>query len=107
MEFIESHLFARQIDALLDDDSLGDLQHALAHQPTLGDVIPGGHGLRKLRWRSDRTGRGKRGGIRVIYYLWSRERVYLVFAYDKAAQADLTRDQLKRLAAYVQEGVVR
>ena len=106
MEFIETSVFTRQIHALLDDDAYGDLQCALAHHPNMGDVIPGGHGLRKLRWRSAGQGRGKRGGIRIIYYCWSAQQLYMLFAFAKSKQGDLTREQLKLLAAYVKEGVV-
>ena len=57
-----------------------------------------------MRWRV--AGRGKRGGIRVIYYCWSEHRLYMIFAYDKAAQGDLTPEQLKVLRAHVTGGVL-
>ena len=106
MEFIETSVFTRQMHALLDDDAYGNLQAALARHPKLGDVIPGGRGLRKLRWGSAGQGRGKRGGIRIIYYCRSAEQVYLLFAYEKSKQGDLTRDQVRMLNAYVREGVL-
>ena len=106
MEFIETRIFTRQIQTLLDDESYGDLQHALAHHPTLGVVIPGGRGLRKLRWGLTGQGRGKRGGLRIIYYCWSAQQLYMLFAFEKSKQGDLTREQLKLLAAYVKEGVL-
>ncbi len=77
------------------------MQTVLLDNPAAGDLIPGGRGLRKLR--VPLTGRGKRGGARVIYYHWvSRECCYLVHAYAKNRATDLTRDQLQRLAAVIE-----
>ncbi len=104
MEFVESSIFTRQIGKLLSDEEYRDLQVALTRNPRVGDVIPSGGGLRKIRWRS--AGRGKRGGIRVIYYCWSEQRLYMVFAYDKTEQGDLTPGQLKMLRNCVSGGVV-
>jgi hypothetical protein len=74
------------------------IQEAILEDPGRGDVIPGGRGLRKLR--AAIGGQGKRGGARVIYYVWNeRDRCYLIFAYAKNEQGDLTRAQLKTLAA--------
>ena len=104
MEFVESSIFTRQVGKLLSDEEYRDLQVALTRNPRVGDVIPSGGGLRKIRWRS--AGRGKRGGIRVIYYCWSEQRLYMVFAYDKTEQGDLTPGQLKMLRNCVSGGVV-
>ena len=76
----------------------------LAENPKAGDVIPGAGGLRKFNWRV--AGRGKRGGLRVIYYCWSADRLYMIFVYDKTQQGDLTPEQLKVLRAYVKGGVL-
>jgi hypothetical protein len=67
----------------------------LAFQPNSGDVIRGGGGLRKIRWSAQ--GRGKRGGIRVIYYKIEEDQIYMLFAYQKNKQEDLTTEQLKVL----------
>ena len=104
MEFVETSIFTQRITKLLTDDEYHDLQAVLAEHPKAGDVIPGAGGLRKLRWRA--AGRGKRGGIRIIYYCWSEDRLSMVFVYDKAEQGDLTLEQLKVLRAYVKEGVL-
>lgn len=103
MEFVETSIFTQRIVKLLTDEAYRDLQAVLAENPRAGDVIPGAGGLRKIRWRA--AGRGKRGGIRVIYYCWSAHRLYMIFAYDKAQQGDLTPEQLKTLRAYVKGGV--
>jgi len=104
MEFVETNIFTQRITKLLTDDEYDDLQAALAEHPKAGDVIPGAGGLRKLRWRTG--GRGKRGGLCIIYYCWSEDRLYMIFVYDKAEQGDLTPEQLKVLRAYVKGGVL-
>ena len=104
MEFVETSIFTQRITELLTDDEYGDLQAMLAEHPKAGDVIPGAGGLRKLRWRA--TGRGKRGGLRIIYYRWSEDRLYMIFAYEKTRQGDLTPEQLKALRTYVKGGVL-
>jgi len=104
MEFVETSIFTQRITRLLTDDEYHNLQAVLAATPKAGDVIPGAGGLRKLRWRA--SGRGKRGGLHVIYYCWSEQRLYMVFAYDKTQQGDLTPEQLKVLKAYVKGGVL-
>lgn len=70
----------------------------LSLDPKAGEVIPGSGGLRKLRWRT--AGRGKRGGLRIIYYCRSADRLYMLFAYEKTRQGDLTWEQLRMLRAY-------
>ena len=104
MEFVETSIFTQCITKLLTDDEYHDLQALLAENPKAGEVIPGAGGLRKIRWRT--AGRGKRSGLRIIYYCWSEDRLYMLFAYDKTEQGDLTHEQLKVLRVYVQGGVL-
>jgi mRNA-degrading endonuclease RelE of RelBE toxin-antitoxin system len=68
--FIEAPTFTRLVHRYLSDDEYAALQWALALRPEAGAVIPGSGGIRKLRWSG--KGRGKRGGLRVIYYRRSR-----------------------------------
>jgi len=86
----------------LPDDEYRRLQLALVLRPEQGALVPSGQGLRKLRW--GRPGRGKRGGLRVLYY-WDKEAetVYLLFVYEKSRQADLTPDQAKALGRLIRE----
>lgn len=82
--------------ALLDDDSFAELQTYMAHYPDAGKVIRGSGGIRKLRWAGNQ--RGKRGGLRIIYYWWvAKDRISMLFIYRKSEQDDLTREQLKLL----------
>ena len=84
------------------DEDLRGLQNFLLVTPDAGDVIPGGSGLRKLRWSAQ--GRGKRGGARVIYYRHvPKECIYLIYAYVKSSQADLTREQIKALTQLMKD----
>lgn len=98
MEFIELGLFARRVCGLLTDDEYLELQNSLVMNPALGDLISSGRGLRKMRWRSRAKGAGKRGGLRVLYYLAGEDRIYMVYIYDKTQQGDLSQSQLRTLA---------
>ena len=66
LTFCETSVFTRQIVGLLSDDDLNALQWVLMAKPDRGDLIRGSGGRRKIRWAG--SGRGKRGGLRVIYY---------------------------------------
>ena len=86
----------------LDDDSLLILEAALLENPQLGDVIEGTGGARKMRIQLE--GRGKSGGGRVIYLdVYEREHLYLLFAYPKNVQDDLTPDQKKAVRKMIEE----
>jgi hypothetical protein len=102
MEFIETPVFTKLITELLTDEDYGQLQHDLAKNPQAGDLIPGGGGIRKLRFAL--TGRGKRGGARLIYY-WqtSQGRTFMLLAYAKAKKENLEPEQVAILKALVKE----
>jgi len=76
IEFIETPTFTRQIQAIATDDELKELQRTLIAQPDKGDLIQGTGGLRKIRMALGNQ--GKSGGARVIYFLATAERVYLM-----------------------------
>ncbi len=104
MRFVETPVFTADVEAFLPDDDYRLLQLALMIRPTAGAVIPGGGGLRKLRW--GRPGRGKRGGLRVVYHWRSVEdTIYLLVIYSKTRKKDLTQKQLSILRALVQENL--
>jgi mRNA-degrading endonuclease RelE of RelBE toxin-antitoxin system len=102
MVIIETPIFTRQLLAILSDDEYRELQKGLLGHPEAGKVIPGSGGLRKLRWAFD--GRGKRGGVRLIYYWFTAQgSLLLLFIYPKNVQDDLTPDQLRQLKRIVEE----
>jgi len=99
--FPETSVFTRQISELLADEELNALQWALMADPEKGDLIRGSGGLRKLRWAG--SGRGKRGGLRVIYY-WHvpGNTILLLLIYPKNEQDNLTATQLKFLKSIIE-----
>lgn len=92
MIFIETSFFTEDVGELLDDEAYAGLQlHLMAH-PRAGDLIPGTGGLRKIRWLSG--GKGKRGGVRIIYFhLAAKAQIRLLLIYRKGIQDDLTPGQ--------------
>lgn len=102
MEFIETPTFSRLLSALLNDDEYRDLQNVLVDDPERGDVIKGGGGIRKLRHAL--PGRGKSGGVRVIYY-WVKDDhlVYLLVVYPKSRKDNLTDKEVAILRDFVKE----
>ena len=100
LQFVEAPAFARFRDDYLDDNGLAELQRYLVKNPEAGDIVPSAGGIRKLRWKDSRRGKGRRGGLRVIYYHFlSEQEIWLLTLYDKDEAADLTneeRGQLRR-----------
>jgi hypothetical protein len=98
---IETSVFTRRILKLMSDEDYRELQVVLAGNPERGPVIRGSGGLRKIRWA--RSGHGKRGGVRAIYY-WARvhETLLMLLVYGKNEQDDLTADQLRTLKSLVE-----
>jgi hypothetical protein len=102
MVIVETNIFTRQVNALLTDEEYRQLQTALIRRPNLGAIIRGAGGIRKARWAL--PGKGKRGGVRVIYY-WAvtPDQVLMLFMYPKNERGDLTPAQLKILRQIVEE----
>ena len=102
MQFIETSIFTRQVTDLLTDDEYSQLQVALSTHPDLGDIIQKSGGLRKVRWSM--AGRGKRGGVRVIYYWFvAKDQILMLFMYPKHVMDNLTPQQLKALRQIVEK----
>jgi hypothetical protein len=94
--FVETPIFTRRIGDYLDDEEYGHLQSFMAARPEAGIIIRGAGGIRKLRWAG--SGRGKRGGLRVIYFWWvAKDRISMLTIYPKSKQENLTAEQLKQL----------
>jgi hypothetical protein len=101
--FIELHPFDAVRDKYLDDDEFAAFQQYLANHPYAGDVIPHSGGCRKLRWTVE--GRGKRGGVRVIYFLRLHSgQIVLVTMYAKNVQENIDPKLLKALKEAFENG---
>jgi hypothetical protein len=102
MVFIETPTFTRLVNALLDDEAYRGLQNQLVIDPTRGDLIKDGGGIRKLRYAL--PGRGKSGGIRVIYY-WVKDdgQIYLLLAYPKSKKDNLSDKETALLRQFVKD----
>ncbi len=96
--FFETTSFTATVGDYLTDDEYRQLQNDLVASPELGAVIPRTGGFRKVRWADSRRGKGKRGGLRIIYYWLSGDGQFWMFAiYDKDELENLTSDQEKAL----------
>ncbi len=98
IEFIETSMFTRQIKEIATDDELKELQKALIESPDRGDLIQKTGGLRKIRMATG--SQGKSGSARVIYFLATKEVIYLIMAYPKSTKDSLTdaeKAELKKL----------
>jgi mRNA-degrading endonuclease RelE of RelBE toxin-antitoxin system len=101
MVFVETPIFTRRIGACMSDDEYGRLQAFLTENPAAGKVIRDSGGIRKLRWAG--SGRGKRGGLRIIYFWWiARDRITMLIVYPKSERDDLSREQLKQLKRQIE-----
>lgn len=101
VEFVETSIFTRQIQALVDDEVYRILQLQLCLDPKAGAVIRDSGGLRKVRIAA--RGKGKRGGARVIYFhLEVRNQIAMLLAYGKDEQDDLSAEQRAMLRQWVQ-----
>jgi hypothetical protein len=102
LTFVKMPMFGRYRNDYLDDDAYRALQGELLVRPDAGDVIRATGGLRKLRFGDRRRGKGKRGGIPVIYYYWvPGSQVWLFAIYDKDETDDLSNDERKALASFL------
>ena len=90
---------------LISDEENAEFQFALVQRPDMGDVIPGSGGIRKVRWKLE--GRGKSGGIRIIYYWYvGGEELRMLYAYAKGKQENLTQEKLATLKKLLRGGTM-
>ena len=96
ISFVETKLFTRLVLEYLSDEEYSELQQALIANPEAGAIIPGSGGVRKLRWGF--AGRGKRGGIRVIYFLRTRQgQIWMLTLYPKNVAENISAHVLKQI----------
>ncbi|MCC8397941.1 MAG: transcriptional regulator [Rickettsia endosymbiont of Labidopullus appendiculatus] len=89
-------MFNKLLSSYLTDDDYADFQWHLASYPKSGDIIPGSGGLRKIRWMA--KGRGKRSGIRIIYYYKNQqEQIWLLTIYAKNEAENIPAAILKKI----------
>jgi hypothetical protein len=90
MTVVETPFFLRKASTLLDEEERSALVVYVASNPEVGDLIPGTGGVRKVRWSA--KGKGKSGGVRVIYYFHSENfPLFLLTVYSKNQKANLTK----------------
>ena len=96
--FFETRAFTAALPDYLTDEDYRRLQLFVLSNPEAGEVMPGTGGFRKMRWADSRRGKGKRGGLRVIYYWFSRDgQIWMVAIYGKDEMEDLSADEKKAL----------
>ena len=101
--FIETKLFTRLVQEYLSDEEYQELQMLLIEQPEAGKIVPGSGGVRKLRWRA--TGRGKRGGHRIIYFAKVEDQViWMLTMYPKNVKDDIPAQVLRQIRKEVENG---
>lgn len=102
MKIIETSVFTRRLKILLSDEEYRLLQNEIILNPEKGKIIRSSGGLRKLRWSA--SGKGKSGGVRIIYY-WvkPKEIILMLLIYSKNERDDLSSEQLKILKSLVKK----
>jgi len=102
MKIIETSVFTKRLKTLLPDEDYRLLQNEIMLNPEKGKIIRSSGGLRKIRWSI--PGKGKSGGVRVIYYwIKAKEIILMLLIYSKNEQDDLTNEQLKTLKSLVEK----
>ena len=100
MEIIETSTFTKLVYTYLTDDEYLGLQSYLLKYPESGKVVPGTGGVRKLRWAA--AGKGKRGGVRVIYFFKKQDdEIWMLTIYGKSQAATIPAHILRQIAAEV------
>jgi hypothetical protein len=105
--FVELPPFERFRQEYLNDEAFRGLQQLLIQNPEAGDVIAGTGGLRKVRFADSRRSKGKRSGLRVIYYWWLGGHQFWLFTlYDKDEMSDLTTKEKRALKALLEQETI-
>ena len=101
MIFIETTIFTKLLPKYLTDDEYRVFQWYLLLNPEVGDIVRGSGGVRKVRWAP--TGKGKRGGIRIMYY-WKKsdDEIWLLTLYSKNEKATIPGHILKKISEEIE-----
>jgi hypothetical protein len=99
----ETAIFKRYAAKIWSEDERNEFITWIAGNPTAGGVIPGSGGCRKVRWAS--SGRGKRGGARVIYFNGTDQTIWLLIVYAKAKFDNLPKEFLAELKRGVEDAL--
>lgn len=99
--FIETRLFSKLLFDYLDEASYVELQRHLIANPLAGDLVRGSGGVRKLRWGL--PGRGKRGGVRIIYYATTEGQIWLLTIYKKSEESSIPQHVLRQIKEEIDE----
>ncbi|MEL7022885.1 MAG: transcriptional regulator [Pseudomonadota bacterium] len=100
--FIESHVFTKYVGDYLDDEQYSALQVHMLEHPKAGPVIRGSGGVRKLRWSV--SGKGKSGGVRVIYYVPDGDSFWMLTIYGKGDMDSIPGPMLKKIKEAMSNG---
>ena len=102
MVFLETSIFSKLLPDYLNDDEYRGLQNLLIERPDAGAILQRSGGVRKVRWAA--AGKGKSGGVRVIYYwLKADDQIFLLTLYGKGEKEDLSAAELKRIVKLIEE----
>jgi mRNA-degrading endonuclease RelE of RelBE toxin-antitoxin system len=102
MRIVETPIFTKKVKEILSEEDYRLFQIKLIDDAEAGSIIQGSGGIRKIRWAG--SGRGKRGGSRILYYWYNKEGVILMlFIFKKNEKDDLTKAQLKNLKTIVEK----
>jgi mRNA-degrading endonuclease RelE of RelBE toxin-antitoxin system len=100
--FVEAPIFTKLVGEYLTDGEYAALQQALSKNPELGDVIPSSGGVRKVRWGT--RGRGKRGGVRVVYFVRKEPGViWMLTIYAKNVAESIPVNLLRRIRKEIED----
>jgi mRNA-degrading endonuclease RelE of RelBE toxin-antitoxin system len=101
MEFIEASAFTKHVYKYLSDAEFLGLQSFLLEYPEAGNIVPGSGGVRKVRWAI--AGKGKSGGVRVIYYFKRQENeIWLLTIYSKSEIGNIPAHILRQIAKEIE-----
>lgn len=103
LEFIETPFFTKAVLHYLNDDEYAGLQGHMNAHPEAGAVVPSSGGVRKLRWSTG--GRGKRGGLRVIYFLRRKQgQIWMLAVYGKSVRENIPAHLLRKMKEAIDDG---